>query len=165
MLQLLATRGATPPFPSTSVQVPETRQVPLAGPLLPPRTVIFLEGLARAPQYRVIEGCVATVQTLSDGRRQIIDLVGPGRLIGLGFGDQNRYSAETLGFTRLEAMSGSMAEGARPQAGRRDLSSLSDTRRSRRLAWPHPGNSQPLRLPPEKGGPHRHQAWRSRDRP
>jgi CRP/FNR family transcriptional regulator len=78
--------------------------------------VIFLEGLARAPQYRVIEGCVATVQTLSDGRRQIIDLVGPGRLIGLGFGDQNRYSAETLGFTRLEAMSGSMAEGERDRA-------------------------------------------------
>ena len=116
MLQLLATRGATPPFPSTSVQVPEIRQVPLAGPLLPPRTVIFLEGLARAPQYRVIEGCVATVQTLSDGRRQIIDLVGPGRLIGLGFGDQNRYSAETLGFTRLEAISGSMAEGERDLA-------------------------------------------------
>lgn len=78
--------------------------------------MVFLEGLARSPQYRVVDGCIATAQTLSDGRRQIIDLVGPGRLIGLGFGDQNRYSAETLGFTRLELVPDSLAPGERDQA-------------------------------------------------
>ncbi len=78
--------------------------------------MVFLQGLARAPQYRVVDGCVATAQTLSDGRRQIIDLVGPGRLIGIGFGDQNRYSAETLGFTRLETVSEGMAQDERDLA-------------------------------------------------
>jgi CRP/FNR family transcriptional regulator len=78
--------------------------------------MIFREGSASTPQYRVVDGCVATAQTLSDGRRQIIDLIGPGRLIGLGFGDRNRCSAETLGFTRLEAVSETMAQGERDQA-------------------------------------------------
>lgn len=116
MLQMLANPAAQPAFPRVSSTTPEMRAVSLAGPLLPPRTVVFLEGLTRCPQYRVVDGCVATAQTLSDGRRQIIDLVGPGRLIGLGFGDQNRYSAETLGFTRLELVSDSMAQGERDQA-------------------------------------------------
>jgi len=116
MLQMLADCGASPAFPRASSSVSLPRAPSLAGPLLPPRTVLFLEGLARAPQYRVVDGCVATAQTLSDGRRQIIDLVGPGRLIGIGFGDQNRYSAETLGFTRLEAISEGLAESERDLA-------------------------------------------------
>lgn len=116
MLQLLANHAAPPAFPRVSSTAPDLRTASLAGPLLPPRTVVFLEGLARSPQYRVVDGCVATVQTLSDGRRQIIDLVGPGRLIGIGFGDHNRYSAETLGFTRLETVSESTAQGERDLA-------------------------------------------------
>ncbi|MDZ7872335.1 MAG: helix-turn-helix domain-containing protein [Rhizobium sp.] len=116
MLQMFADCGAPPAFPPVSSTLSPQRAMSLAGPLLPPRTVVFLEGLARSPQYRVVDGCVATAQTLVDGRRQIIDLVGPGRLIGLGFGDQNRYSAETLGFTRLEAVSESMAQGERDLA-------------------------------------------------
>lgn len=113
MLPMLADCGAPPAFSPVSPIMSQPRATSLAGPLLPPRTVVFLEGLARSPQYRVVDGCVATAQTLSDGRRQIIDLVGPGRLIGLGFGDQNRYSAETLGFTRLEAVSDLMAQEER----------------------------------------------------
>lgn len=80
--------------------------------LLPPRTTIFLEGFARSPHYRVVEGCVATSQALSDGRRQIIDIVGPGRLFGLGLGDRNHCSAETLGWTRLQPC----GDNAGPQA-------------------------------------------------
>lgn len=116
MLQMLANPAAPPAFPRVSPTVPDLRTASLSGPLLSPRTVVFLEGLARSPQYRVIDGCIATAQTLSDGRRQIIDLVGPGRLIGLGFGDQNRYSAETLGFTRLELVPDSLTQGERDQA-------------------------------------------------
>ncbi|MDQ0420240.1 CRP/FNR family transcriptional regulator [Peteryoungia aggregata LMG 23059] len=116
MLQMLADRGALSPFSPVPPTLSQPRANTLAGPLLPPRTVVFLEGLARSPQYRVVDGCVATAQTLADGRRQIIDLVGPGRLIGLGFGDHNRYSAETLGFTRLEAVHETMAEGERETA-------------------------------------------------
>lgn len=116
MLQMLAPHGATPPFPNLSATPAEVRISQVTGPLLPPRTMVFREGSASTPQYRVVDGCVATAQTLSDGRRQIIDLIGPGRLIGLGFGDRNRCSAETLGFTRLEAVSETMAQGERDQA-------------------------------------------------
>lgn len=69
---------------------------------MPPRSTVFLEGFARGPQYRVIEGCVAVSQTLPDGRRQIIDMVGPGRLLGIGIGERNRCSAETLSYVVLE---------------------------------------------------------------
>ena len=116
MLQMLAPHGATPPFSNLSAPLAEVRISQVTGPLLPPRTMVFREGSASTPQYRVVDGCVATAQTLSDGRRQIIDLIGPGRLIGLGFGDRNRCSAETLGFTRLEAVSETMAQGERDQA-------------------------------------------------
>lgn len=69
---------------------------------LPPRSSIFLQGYGRAPQYRVIEGCVALSQSLPDGRRQIIDMVGPGRLLGVGVGERNRCSADTLSYVTLE---------------------------------------------------------------
>ena len=48
--------------------MPRATRSTLAGPLLPPRTVVFLEGLAGSPQYRVVVGCVATAQTLSPER-------------------------------------------------------------------------------------------------
>lgn len=67
-----------------------------------PRSTVYLEGFERGPQYRVIEGCVAISQTLPDGRRQIIDMVGPGRLLGIGRGERNRCSAETLSYVTLE---------------------------------------------------------------
>lgn len=101
MLPMLAEGEARRASPLTAMLGAE-RKTRADHALLPPRTIVFLEGFSRSPQYRVLEGCVATSQTLSDGRRQIIDLVGPGRLVGLGFGDRNRYSAETLGLTRLE---------------------------------------------------------------
>ena len=69
MLQLLADRGPSPAFPPTSSVISKpSRTASLAGPLLPPRTVIFLEGLTGSPQYRVVDGCVATAQTLSPER-------------------------------------------------------------------------------------------------
>jgi CRP/FNR family transcriptional regulator len=110
MLQILADRGPSPTFPPASSSIPRPTRPALAGRLLPPRTMVFLEGLAGSSQYRVADGCVATAQTLSDGRRQIIDLIGPGRLIGLGLGEHTRYSAETLGFTRLEAVTMSQSD-------------------------------------------------------
>lgn len=69
---------------------------------LPPRSTVFLQGYGRAPQYRVLDGCVALSQSLPDGRRQIIDMVGPGRLLGIGVGEHNRCSADTLSYVTLE---------------------------------------------------------------
>lgn len=110
MLQMLAHAGEAPIVPPPALfRNADRLHNDTAGQLLPPRTVVFLEGFARSPRYRVVDGCVATFQTLSDGRRQVIDLVGPGRIIGLGAGDRNRHSAETLGFTRLEVVAEPLA--------------------------------------------------------
>ncbi|QLF68908.1 helix-turn-helix domain-containing protein [Peteryoungia desertarenae] len=106
MLHLLAGAGEAPTVPQPMLYDNSARSHrDIAGPLLSSRTIVFHEGFARSPIYRVVDGCVATFQTLADGRRQIIDLVGPGRLIGLGASEYNRHSAETLGFTRLELLS------------------------------------------------------------
>ncbi|MHA7971169.1 Crp/Fnr family transcriptional regulator [Rhizobium sp. CAU 1783] len=71
---------------------------------LPPRSTLFLEGHDHAPQYRVIEGCVALSQSLPDGRRQIIDMIGPGRMLGIGGDNHSRCSAETLSYVSLETI-------------------------------------------------------------
>lgn len=67
-----------------------------------PRTVLFHEGLPSAPQYRLSQGCIALSQTLADGRRQIIDIVGPGSLVGVSLGERNRVTAETLSYCQIE---------------------------------------------------------------
>ena len=80
---------------------PDRSHKEMAGPLPPSRSIASHEGDARLPRYRVVDGCLATFQTLADGSRQIIDLVGPDHLIGLGAGECNRHSPETPGLTRL----------------------------------------------------------------
>jgi CRP/FNR family transcriptional regulator, anaerobic regulatory protein len=111
MLQILADAEALKAPSPTMLRGADQKARGRDHVLLPPRTVVFLEGFSRSQQYRVVDGCVATSQALSDGRRQIIDLVGPGRLVGLGFGDRNRYSAETLGLTRLEPILEPLSHG------------------------------------------------------
>lgn len=98
MLQLasLAALGCAPPAKSRPDTRAESRE------LLAPRTVIFREGFDAVPQLRLTNGCVALSRSLPDGRRQIIDIVGPGRLIGLAFGERSRTTAETLTYCQVE---------------------------------------------------------------
>ncbi|PZU83837.1 MAG: Crp/Fnr family transcriptional regulator [Shinella sp.] len=98
MLQLasLAALGCALPAKSHPDTRAESRE------LVAPRTVIFREGFDAAPQLRLTNGCVALSRSLPDGRRQIIDIVGPGRLIGLVFGEHNRTTAETLTYCQIE---------------------------------------------------------------
>lgn len=72
--------------------------------IVPPGTTIYFEGFRRSPGYRLVDGCVAISQVLRDGRRQIVDVLGPGRLFGLSQGDSNPCSAETLTYTHLEQL-------------------------------------------------------------
>ena len=90
------------PLPPQRLAVPPAQRPGANALHLPPRSSIFLQGYGRAPQYRVVEGCVALSQSLSDGRRQIIDMVGPGRLLGIGIGERNPCSADTLSYVTLE---------------------------------------------------------------
>ena len=67
-----------------------------------PGTVLFHQGQPSAPQFKLSQGCIALSQTLADGRRQIVDIVGPGELVGLAHGDTNRMTAETLSYCHIE---------------------------------------------------------------
>ncbi|THV20548.1 Crp/Fnr family transcriptional regulator [Peteryoungia ipomoeae] len=67
-----------------------------------PGTVLFYQGEPAGPQYRLSQGCIALSQTLADGRRQIVDIVGPGGLVGIPLGDRNRMTAETLSYCHIE---------------------------------------------------------------
>lgn len=51
--------------------------------------------------YRLVQGAVMLYQILSDGRRQVVDLIAPGEFFGLGDGTLQDCSAETLVPTRL----------------------------------------------------------------
>lgn len=51
--------------------------------------------------HRVISGAIALSRTLPDGRRQIVDLLGPGRLVGPMAGDRLSVDATALARTRL----------------------------------------------------------------
>ncbi|MDI6836239.1 MAG: helix-turn-helix domain-containing protein [Rhizobiaceae bacterium] len=77
--------------------------------VISPGTTIYFEGFRRSPAYRLVDGCVAISQTLRDGRRQIVDILGPGRLFGLSLGDSNACSAESLTYTHIEQLDDSLA--------------------------------------------------------
>ena len=73
---------------------------------VPPGTVLFQQCHPTVPQFRLSEGCIALSQTLADGRRQIVDIVGPGALVGIVLGDKNRMTAETLSYCHIERQHG-----------------------------------------------------------
>ncbi len=77
---------------------------PLGNTLISPRTALFHQGITCPFVYRIMEGCVSIFQALPDGRRQVIDVLGPGRLIGNALTGGAPWGAETLTFTRLEAL-------------------------------------------------------------
>ncbi len=68
--------------------------------MIQPRAVIITEG--NACLYRVLDGCVALYHSMKDGRRQIIDIIGPGRLLGPFIPGNNLCTAEALTYTILE---------------------------------------------------------------
>lgn len=80
--------------------VPRRRRSP-AGPPQPyvrvqhlaARQVLFAEGDRSDDVHEVTSGAVLVMRTLDDGRRQIVDVVGPGRLFGLTASDRHRCSA------------------------------------------------------------------------
>ncbi|MGR6431669.1 helix-turn-helix domain-containing protein [Rhizobium sp. PAMB 3174] len=67
-------------------------------------SAITIERKGRRALLVIREGCVALHQTLQDGRRQILDILGPGRVFGKGVTDQLGCHAEALAFTRIETI-------------------------------------------------------------
>lgn len=60
------------------------------------RETIFVAGEPARLVHEVVEGVAMVSQLLPDGRRQVLDIVGAGRLLGLGSATEYDCSAETL---------------------------------------------------------------------
>ena len=80
---------------------------------LPANSLLIREGDTSDAVFRLVDGCVALSQMLPDGRRQIIDVLGPGRLFALPLDGPALCAAETLALSevdRLELKTGSPDE-------------------------------------------------------
>lgn len=72
--------------------------------IVPARTRVFLPGIDRSETFRIKSGCIALFQLLPDGRRQIVDILGPERLFGRGISDLHQCGAESLCETEVELL-------------------------------------------------------------
>ena len=63
--------------------------------------LIFAEGDAAQQRYDIVDGAVMLFRVLPDGRRQLVELLGPGDMFGLTCAPEYDCSAETLVSTRL----------------------------------------------------------------
>jgi CRP/FNR family transcriptional regulator len=92
--EFTAVRGATPSMTARRRFVPPAMPYPTVRvQRLAPREALFVEGDASGDVFEVASGAVLVVRDLPDGRRQIVDVVGPGRLFGLTAADHHRCSA------------------------------------------------------------------------
>lgn len=78
------------------------------------RQTVFREGSNAGNIYEIVEGGVIIFKTLSDGRRQIFDILGPGALIGSAAGQSYHYTAECLTKCRLIKYSSGDVEVSQP---------------------------------------------------
>ena len=68
------------------------------------RRSLYRAGDAPADLYEIVDGAVMFSALLEDGRRQIVEIAGPGALVGLCSGDSHELTAETLSETVLRAI-------------------------------------------------------------
>lgn len=68
------------------------------------RRSLALQGTFRAGNFRIQQGCIALHQSLGDGRRQILDILGPGRLLGPDLMSALACSAEPMTSTSIETL-------------------------------------------------------------
>ena len=91
--------GATSPKPSSGAsdgwdeirQAPGTRRQTYAA-----HDVIYFEGDDARHLYEIVSGAAMLYKLLPDGRRQVVEVLGPGDLFGFDMDDQHDCSAETL---------------------------------------------------------------------
>ncbi len=78
----------------------------------PAHGVIFFEGDSASHIYEVAEGSVMLYKLLPDGRRQVVEILGPGDLFGVPAGDVYDTSAETLTEAQVLMMTRKDAENS-----------------------------------------------------
>ena len=102
-------------MPETLITTAAPAVPPRAPSIRPPRptprsrvvgenSTLLYEGGRNRSLYRVIDGCIVLSQLLDDGRRQITDVLGPGRLFGFTVDGRNIATAETLSIARIEPL-------------------------------------------------------------
>lgn len=90
---------------------PVTPALPFAT-TLEARRSLALQGTFRAGNFRIQQGCIALHQSLGDGRRQILDILGPGRLLGPDLMSALACSAEPMTTTSIEILPSGPANDA-----------------------------------------------------
>lgn len=97
----LAARGLPPEF---QAQPPVARPPFIPRRLVGPGALIYAEGTERSPILRLKNGCVVLTQSPDGKRRQILDVIGPGRLFGLAYGKTNHCCAEACTYSEIEVV-------------------------------------------------------------
>ncbi len=95
--------GKGMPVPTIDLQIPGAKAVKPTRLQFAGSDGSLFPGVTRRTA-RIIEGCICLVRPLADGRRQILDVLGPGRLVGPYLADLTQCSATALALTRLEAL-------------------------------------------------------------
>jgi len=67
-------------------------------------SALALENTHPFEAFRIVEGCICLSLSLAGGRRQILDVLGPGRLVGAHLASINGCSAIALTPTRLRML-------------------------------------------------------------
>lgn len=73
----------------------------------------FFEGFRAEDVHQIVKGTILLIRSLPERRRQIIDVIGPGRLFGLTAESRHRCSAVASVPTRVHSLS-SRAAAADP---------------------------------------------------
>lgn len=100
--------GASAPVPL--IGNPTDRRLPKQTRIAS-RTPIILEGSSYRTTLRILEGCVALYQELADGRRLILDILGPGRILGARLVDIRRCKAMALAPSSIETFAADGEDG------------------------------------------------------
>jgi CRP/FNR family transcriptional regulator len=77
-----------------------------------PRAVIFMEGDRLDWIYQVEHGAVMLYKLLPDGRRQVVEVLGPGDVFGFAADPVHDCTAETLTATRCRALDRAAFDGS-----------------------------------------------------
>jgi CRP/FNR family transcriptional regulator len=101
---------------------------------LAPREVLFAPGDPTGPLHEITRGTVLVLCGLDDGRRQIVDIAGPGRLLGLGATDRHRCTAVAVEPTVVSSFDRDIGFDHPIVAGRINRAALAEIDRLRDLA-------------------------------
>ncbi|MEI2297047.1 Crp/Fnr family transcriptional regulator [Ensifer sp. MJa1] len=108
--QSTAAASAAPP----PVTLTRQQRLPTRSRVVGENSTLLYEGGRNRSLYRVLDGCIVLSQLLDDGRRQITDVLGPGRVFGFTIDGRNIATAETLSIARIETLADQELNASNP---------------------------------------------------